>query len=225
MAVISLLSLIQGCTSLDFDVALKADQEQSVYVFTDSNPSSATYNQEYVFVLEVGSRLTKDSPYVVSFPDLTETVVLNFFEPWCQPCMAELPDLERLAEENDVPVFGFTADYTSAGLNGMYIENTISYSFFQINVDDSKYKGFLHEFTNPTDVFDMERILSKEVSVDSILLESGPIIEMDLLPKTVFSYENGVNCLVVSSRTYEKFQEKITDSDCPREPYQKEIKK
>ena len=49
-----------------------------------------------------------------------KVTMLNFFEPWCGPCVAEMPDLEKLSksyESSDFQIIGFFAQYPSDDLD------------------------------------------------------------------------------------------------------------
>ncbi|MBO4494816.1 MAG: TlpA family protein disulfide reductase [Clostridiales bacterium] len=49
-----------------------------------------------------------------------KVTMLNFFEPWCGPCVAEMPGLEKLSqsyESSDFQIIGFYAQYPSDDLD------------------------------------------------------------------------------------------------------------
>ena len=95
-----------GCSSSSIDAPLPGSPNNSSYSvvssplsafsFVDVNPASETYKQD-IFLEE---RLDSDP-----------IIVLNFFEPWCEPCMEELSKLEKLYREDKIPIIGFTNNY------------------------------------------------------------------------------------------------------------------
>lgn len=63
--------------------------------FTDVNPHSDTYQKQ--FSLD-------------DYLDCGMPVIVNFWEPWCPPCIAEMPALQRRYEEGDVVIIGLSYD-------------------------------------------------------------------------------------------------------------------
>ena len=66
--------------------------------------------------MEVGSPMpafrlpSLDGTPVDSETLLGQPLVLNFWATWCQPCLKEIPDLQRLAQETGVRVVGIALD-------------------------------------------------------------------------------------------------------------------
>jgi thiol-disulfide isomerase/thioredoxin len=53
-----------------------------------------------------------------------QPVVLNFWATWCIPCVAELPELDRLASQGGITVLAVSADRGGAGVVGPFLTRT-----------------------------------------------------------------------------------------------------
>lgn len=114
-----------------------------------------------------------------------EITMINFFEPWCSPCVGEMPDLEKLYE-----------NYKDQGFQiiGVYSDTTMEYEVDQILKDcHTTYPILLH--TSEFDQFDSGYVPTT-IFVDS----KGHVVR---------AYGNEE--LIVGSKTYEEW-EKIVKS-------------
>jgi thiol-disulfide isomerase/thioredoxin len=75
--------------------AVTLDPEHLALEFTDVNPNSGTYNETVSL-----DTLLHNGKYTL----------VNFWEPWCQNCMLEMPELERLYQ-GGVDVVGLSETY------------------------------------------------------------------------------------------------------------------
>jgi thiol-disulfide isomerase/thioredoxin len=82
-----------------------------------------------------------------------KAVVLNFWAPWCGPCRAEIPWLQRLqAQHSDLAVIGVEDDpdeYRNAGI--LAAQTGISYSLVQAS--QSVHATFGHVVMLPTTLY------------------------------------------------------------------------
>lgn len=98
--------------------------------FTDVNPHSDTYQKQ--FSLE-------------DYLDCGKPVIVNFWEPWCYPCIAEMPALQRRYEEGDVIIIGLSdslEDYNKAQIN---MQGSVEKTLMNITYP---YSGLKSEFNN-----------------------------------------------------------------------------
>lgn len=58
--------------------------------------------------------------HAISTEDLAEAnlVMVNFWEPWCGPCVGEMPDLEKLYEEYKSQKFVILGVFQTEGMDG-----------------------------------------------------------------------------------------------------------
>lgn len=76
--------------------------------------------------------------------------MINFFEPWCPPCIAELPDLERLYETYAPQGFQILGVYsTEDGIEGVVSDAGLSYPVLRyVSEFDQFQTGYV-----PTTIF------------------------------------------------------------------------
>ncbi|MBQ6119379.1 MAG: TlpA family protein disulfide reductase [Clostridia bacterium] len=119
--------------------------------------------------------------------DLAEAkvVLLNFWEPWCGPCVGEIPDLARLYEEYKdqglLIVGAYTSDDMDGDIRSLIEENNVTYPFVRVS-------GNMGEFmTNyvPTTVFadGSGKIISAEPVVGANSYDSWKAMIEDYLAK------------------------------------------
>lgn len=137
--------------------AIPYSSEQTHPVFavplTDANPHSSTYAHQFTLDSIVG----KGKP-----------VALNFWEPWCSPCMREMPEFEELSHNSNILVYGLSSQYASvlqdtSGQDEKYgaaknILAKVTYPFVGFEKDSSSVLSLIQSFnlhgTNfPTTVF------------------------------------------------------------------------
>lgn len=82
----------------------------------------------------------------ISFSEFSDAkvVMINFWEPWCGPCVGEMPDLEKLYEKYKdegfviIGAFSDTSDINSA--KKVVKDCNITYPIIQVNDDLNKYE-------------------------------------------------------------------------------------
>ena len=76
--------------------------------------------------------------------------MINFFEPWCPPCIAELPDLEKLYETYAPQGFQILGVYsTEDGIEKVVSDAGLSYPVLRyVDVFDQFQTGYV-----PTTIF------------------------------------------------------------------------
>ncbi len=209
--------LLLGCTSQDvpsenFTVTSLSDKGfVQVYTFRDINPSSPTHDTFYSF-----TSVQQEHPYSslntvrsLHFDNLSKPVLFHFLEPWCFPCMEELPNLERLAEEENVSIFGITSDYYKIpSVNGIPIENTVTFPLFYVEQDDEQYKAFLHAL-NPSSLAAEESDTPPEQFVATVEM-------LNVFPRSLFVYNSNNMCFFPGAQTYDLYVEQTNQAaPCP----------
>ena len=118
-----------------------------------------------------------------------ELTMINFWEPWCGPCVGEILDIEKLYEK-----------YSDKGLLviGVYSENTV-----EDEVDEILASGNVtYPILTYSSVFD--KYQSGYVPTTILVDKNGNIID------TGESYEGIDSTLIVGSRTYSEWEALIT---------------
>ena len=109
-----------------------------------------------------------------------QVIVLNFFATWCQPCRAEMPELQRYQQANrekGIIVIGIDAEERSSLVNAFADELRLT---FPIGIDESGDLFELYDVTSfPTTVVigvdgrvklrETSAIMNAEVSLDPVL--------------------------------------------------------
>lgn len=118
--------------------------------------------------------------------DLT---LINFWEPWCGPCVGEIPDLQQIYE-----------DYSDRDLLilGVYSEETMEEDVDYILTES----GVTYPILKYTPEFDIYQ--SGYVPTTILVDRNGNIID------TGVSYEGLDSTLIVGSRTYDEWEDIIT---------------
>ncbi len=201
-----------GCSSSSIDTLLPyhspiysysvISSSSSAFSFVDVNPTSKTYKQDI---------------FLEKHLDLDSIVILNFFEPWCQPCMEEFIELEKLYREDNIFVIGFTSNYYDYPFaskeqnpnvynNWIPIENRVSYPFIDVAQQYDKVMQFVSSISPDIVNRDSERETGES------FLNSG-------LPTTIVLYSGDpslvVNtCIFSGSKSYESFSD-VTIENSP----------
>ena len=118
-----------------------------------------------------------------------ELTMINFWEPWCGPCVGEIPDIEELYEDykdKGLLVIGVYSETTMEDdVDAILKRNNVSYPILRFSNDFSKYQsGYV-----PTTIL-----------VD----KNGNIID------TGVSYDGMDSTLIIGSRSYDEWEELIT---------------
>lgn len=97
-AVLTLL-IAGGCTQNEE----KAPVDESLAVQSEAEENETTQNENDAKGDESGFTFntTDIDGKAVSFSDFSDAklIMVNFWEPWCGPCVGEMPDLEKIYEE------------------------------------------------------------------------------------------------------------------------------
>lgn len=118
-----------------------------------------------------------------------ELIMINFWEPWCGPCVGEIPDLQQLY-----------ADYKDKDflIIGVYSETTMESEVDQI-LNDSKVDYLILKYTS-----DFDKFQSGYVPTTIIVDKNGNVIN------TGESYQGVDESLIVGSRSYRDWEAIIT---------------
>ena len=118
-----------------------------------------------------------------------ELIMINFWEPWCGPCVGEIPDLQQLY-----------ADYKDKDflIIGVYSETTMESEVDQI-LNDSKVDYLILKYTS-----DFDKFQSGYVPTTIIVDKNGNVIN------TGESYQGVDESLIVGSRSYKDWEAIIT---------------
>ena len=192
---ISMLASFTACSSTDTKKDDKKrdriEEEEDEKDEEEKEPSERTEQTEAV----TGNRVTfsttdrDGNPFddsVFADHDLT---LINFWEPWCGPCVGEIPDLQKIYE-----------DYSDLDLLviGVYSEETME-DDVDLILSDS---GVTYPILRYTSEFDAYQ--SGYVPTTILVDRNGNIID------TGESYEGIDSTLIVGSRTYEEWEAIIT---------------
>lgn len=74
-----------------------------------------------------------------------EKVLLNFWATWCPPCRAEIPDLQRFYEEEDIVILGVNLTETRNEVEDVYPFIEEYEMTFPVLLDEESKVSFLYE--------------------------------------------------------------------------------
>ncbi|MCR5617915.1 MAG: TlpA family protein disulfide reductase [Clostridiales bacterium] len=120
-----------------------------------------------------------------------ELTLINFWEPWCGPCVGEIPDLEELYEE-----------YKDDGLLiiGVYSENGMEDEVDEI-LEDSDVSYPILRYSYDFDIFQ-----TGYVPTTILVDRNGNIIDTGEA-----SYDGIDSTMIVGSKSYDEWEDIITD--------------
>lgn len=118
-----------------------------------------------------------------------ELTLINFWEPWCGPCVSEIPDLQKLYD-----------NYADQGLLiiGVYAEENMEEDV-DIVLTDSDVTYPILKYTSEFDIYQ-----SGYVPTTILVDRDGNIID------TGISYQGADSTLIIGSHSYEEWEEIIT---------------
>lgn len=122
----------------------------------DENPEQSNQTHEFCFSIDL------DSADIYGNRAMTEDmigdaklVMINFWEPWCGPCVGELPDLEQLYENYKDQGLVIIGVYTTLDMPDELIslveDNGITYPVIYVTED---IYGYMTEYVPTTCFFD-----------------------------------------------------------------------
>ena len=154
--------------TFDSDAAVQVSTTEDAVVFSTTDRNGNTYDNSV-------------------FAD-HELTMINFWEPWCGPCVSEMPDMEKLYEDykdDGLLVIGVYSETSmEADVDEILNSCNTSYPILTYTVDFDKYQtGYV-----PTTVF-----------VD----KNGNIID------TGVSFEGMDSTLIVGSKSYKEWKSLI----------------
>lgn len=142
---VMLTAILIGCGKQEVETDVNKSNESSAANIDTVNTETAK------FILDTtdidGNRVTMDD-----FAD-AKLIMINFWEPWCGPCVREMPDLEKLYEEYSDEGFMILGIYSTADMEkevGEVLESCGT-TYPILNYDDSM-KGFITDYV-PTTIF------------------------------------------------------------------------
>ena len=153
------------------DVTTSSGATEKASVSTD-----ADFSPDFTFKTTDRAGNTYDESIFAS----AKLTMINFWEPWCGPCVNEMPDLELLYEaykDKDFQIIGVYAEtHMESEVDGILKDKNISYPILKYTAEFDRFQtGYV-----PTTVF-----------VDS----KGHIVKMS----------DGTDC-VIGSNTYEAWE-------------------
>lgn len=124
---------------------------------------------------------------IVRFSDYADAKVLmiNFWEPWCQPCLSEMPDLESLwsqYKDDGLVILGvFTSTGMEEDIRAVQAKYSISYPL--LRGEDERLLALQTDYV-PTTVFVNTdgRILTQEPIIGARSLEEYEALIKEYLP-------------------------------------------
>src|SRR5918996_687077 len=80
-------------------------------------------------------------------------IVLNFFAAWCQPCIAEMPDIEQVHQDlgDEVTILGLAYQDTDENVRGIVAQTGVTYPTFGDSGQDAL--TYFEGLAMPTTVF------------------------------------------------------------------------
>lgn len=108
-----------------YDFIADSSAEQDTDFVTTENTDLIVEDEQSEEGLNVGERapdfqLTTLAGETIKLSDYRgQRVMLNFWATWCPPCEAEMPDMEKLYQENDVEILAVNLTQTESSIQAI----------------------------------------------------------------------------------------------------------
>lgn len=99
IAVMAAVVLALGIVLVGFADNIAESAAQESVVITEMESTAAEVTESESSVLTFSTTALDGSAVDESIFEGKSLIMLNFWEPWCGPCVAEMPDLQRISEE------------------------------------------------------------------------------------------------------------------------------
>ena len=146
-----LLGALAGCRKVEPATATPATEPQATAEAQTDEPSAAEAPEGELLSFST-TDLNGETVNAEDFRD-AKLLLINFWEPWCGPCVGELPDLARLYEtyrDRGLVILGVFGDMEDEA-KAIVAEKGVSYPVLHLNGDFSRY---LTEYVPTTVLFD-----------------------------------------------------------------------
>lgn len=148
VAIILLSLLLVGCDDF-FDDELESD---TTIVEVNKKVRDASDNSFYFETVDIdGNKVTSDD-----FSD-AKVIMINFWEPWCGPCVGEMPDLEMIyqnyKDEGFVILGVFTSEGMDADVRNVAEATGVTYPILRAS---KSMESYMTQFVPTTVLFDSE---------------------------------------------------------------------
>ncbi len=157
LLICTMLILLSGCgyeDTREVGIPYSDDEQPDTKQTAQASLQALDLNTEDINGKAVNNDLIKDS----------SVVIVNFWEPWCGPCVGEIPDIDRLYnsyKDQGLMVIGvFSTVAMENDVKSIIDENNISYPIIKMNENMQK---FTTEYVPTTYFFDKDgNLLSPE---------------------------------------------------------------
>ena len=146
MLCISLMASLVSCGKTPTKESSSSSSEDSTRETEESEETTETSSDTVTGDPVIFSTVDRDgNTYDESIFSDYELTVINFWEPWCGPCVGEMPDIEKLYEnysDKGVLVIGvYSEDNMEEDVDAVLSESGITYPILRYTADFDQYQS------------------------------------------------------------------------------------
>ena len=146
MLCISLMASLVSCGKTPTKESSSSSSEDSTRETEESEETTETSSDTVTGDPVIFSTVDRDgNTYDESIFSDYELTVINFWEPWCGPCVGEMPDIEKLYEnysDKGVLVIGvYSEDNMEEDVDAVLSESGITYPILRYTADFDRYQS------------------------------------------------------------------------------------
>lgn len=146
MLCISLMASLVSCGKTPTKESSTSSSEDSTRETEESEETNETSSDTVTGDPVIFSTVDRDgNTYDESIFSDYELTVINFWEPWCGPCVGEMPDIEKLYEnysDKGVLVIGvYSEDNMEEDVDAVLSESGITYPILRYTEDFDRYQS------------------------------------------------------------------------------------